>query len=92
MSFGKWWDEDGRFYDPDTSDVPWYDKREELAEHAYEAGIAAGMARAGNYTADSAVYPKQVTFANGRCVRVAVSYDGMSPYLTVEQMTTGRVM
>jgi hypothetical protein len=25
--FEKWWQEDGRMIDPDTEDVPWFDKR-----------------------------------------------------------------
>ncbi|HKS75109.1 MAG TPA: hypothetical protein VJQ82_18015 [Terriglobales bacterium] len=25
--FEKWWTEDGRMYDPDTDDVPWFAKR-----------------------------------------------------------------
>ncbi|MCU1301988.1 MAG: hypothetical protein JWQ87_2272 [Candidatus Sulfotelmatobacter sp.] len=36
--FDAWWAKDGRYYDPDTSDVPWYDKRKGLAEYAYQRG------------------------------------------------------
>lgn len=39
LSFEQWWIETGRFYDPDTTDVSWYDKRESLAKLAYEAAI-----------------------------------------------------
>jgi hypothetical protein len=36
--FDAWWAKDGKFYDPDFSEVPWYDKRKGLAEYAYERG------------------------------------------------------
>jgi hypothetical protein len=36
--FDLWWDTVGRFYDPDTDDVSWYDKRKELAAVAFSAG------------------------------------------------------
>jgi hypothetical protein len=39
VGFEKWWQEEGRRLDPDTSDVPWFDKRQGLAELAFEAGI-----------------------------------------------------
>ena len=68
--FDKWWQEDGRMLDPDTEDVPWFDKRQALADLAFEAGIKCGMARAANYTADDAVMPERVDFANGRFVRI----------------------
>ena len=68
--FDKWWQEDGRMLDPDTEDVPWFDKRQALAELAFEAGIKCGMARSANYTADDAVMPERVDFANGRFVRI----------------------
>lgn len=38
--FRKWWNEDGVYYDPDTEDVSWYDKRQGLAAYAYVAGEA----------------------------------------------------
>ncbi len=38
MLFEIWWDSTGRYIDPDTDDVSWYDKRKELAGHAYLAG------------------------------------------------------
>lgn len=44
--FNQWWIEDGRMIDPDTEDVPWFDKRMALAELAFEAGIKCGIARA----------------------------------------------
>jgi hypothetical protein len=70
VGFDKWWQEEGRMLDPDTADVPWFDKRQGLAELAFEAGIKCGMARSRNYVADDAVMPESVTFANGRTVRI----------------------
>jgi hypothetical protein len=43
LLFEQWWDEDGRYLDPDTADVSWFDKRKELAGLAF----VAGMKRAG---------------------------------------------
>jgi hypothetical protein len=40
-AFDDWWSSDGQYIDPDTSDVPWFDKRRGLAEYAYRAGGAA---------------------------------------------------
>lgn len=40
-NFDEWWDSKGRFLDPDTDDVPWFDKRKELARYAYEAAKVA---------------------------------------------------
>jgi hypothetical protein len=37
-TFEEWWNRVGRFYDPDTEDVPWFDKRKELAELAFRSG------------------------------------------------------
>ena len=71
VGFEKWWAEEGRSLDPDTEDVPWFDKRKGLAELAFEAGIKCGEARSRNYTADDEVMPESVTFANGRTVRIA---------------------
>lgn len=85
--FDKWWEEDGKFLDPDTSDVSWFDKRKALAQLAFEAGIDCGMARSRNYTANEESMPDAVTFANGRKVTIA---DNKSPgvhhgvYLEVE--------
>lgn len=62
--FEDWWKRDGKFIDPDTSDVPWFDKRKGLAAAAFEAAMA--MSR--NYTADDPVEPEQFKFANGRVV------------------------
>lgn len=67
--FENWWRDEGRMIDPDTDDVPWFDKREALANIAYEAGWKAGMAAGGNYIADDAVEPTIFTFANGRTVK-----------------------
>jgi hypothetical protein len=62
--FEDWWQRDGKFIDPDTSDVPWFDKRKGLAAQAFDAAIQ--MSR--NYVADDDTAPDQVTFANGRIV------------------------
>lgn len=43
--FAKWWEADGQFIDPDSSDVPWFDKRQELAEDAFLAGLEAERER-----------------------------------------------
>ena len=51
-TFEKWWADDGRMYDPDTDDVPWFDKRKELEELAFAKGVEIGMARSRNYTAN----------------------------------------
>lgn len=63
--FDDWWHRDGQYLDPDTDDVPWFDKRKALAQMAFEAAMAAS----GNYTADDAVDALQFTFANGRIVQ-----------------------
>jgi len=70
--FDAWWSRRGQFIDPDTSDVPWHDKRKALAEAAFDAA----MAQSGNYVADAEVSPRCVTFANGRVV--TVGHDGAS--------------
>lgn len=41
MNFDDWWTETGRCLDPDTDDVPWFDKRRGLAEYAFDAGLSA---------------------------------------------------
>lgn len=41
-SFEQWWSADGLFIDPDSADIPWYDKRKGLAAEAYFAGLSAG--------------------------------------------------
>lgn len=38
-AFEQWWQADGRFYDPDTEGVSWFDKRKELAAVAFQAGV-----------------------------------------------------
>lgn len=47
VGFDKWWQEEGKMIDPDTEDVPWFDKRQALADLAFEAGIKCGMAKDG---------------------------------------------
>lgn len=68
-AFEEWWLRDGQFLDPDTSDVPWFDKRKELCGLAF----LAAMAQSRNYTADTAISPTRVTFANGRIVLIKES-------------------
>lgn len=70
-AFDKWWSEDGRMYDPDTEDVPCFDKRKDLAELAFKKGVEIGMARSRNYTANSMVDPDRIHFANGRIVKLS---------------------
>ena len=70
-AFEQWWKREGISYDPDTSDVPWFDKRKELARKAF--GVA--MSLSANYTADAEVSPSQVTFGNGRTVRIDLKED-----------------
>jgi hypothetical protein len=83
--FEKWWRERGRSLDPDTEDVPWFDKREALAHIAFDEGIKAGMALAGNYIANESVCPTCVRFQNGRTVRIGEhSGHGLPPYLEIE--------
>lgn len=38
LPFSDWWTSQGKFIDPDTEDVPWFDKRKDLCEAAYDAG------------------------------------------------------
>ena len=52
--------EEGKSLDPDTEDVPWFDKRKGLAELAFDAGIKHEMARGGNYTANDSACPAAV--------------------------------
>lgn len=84
-TFEKWWSEDGRLYDPDTADVHWYDKRRELAEYAFAKGVEIGMARSRNYTANSAVMPDRIHFANGRIVKIVTNPEptGARVYLII---------
>lgn len=42
-AFEKWWSDEGIYIDPDTSDVPWFDKRKELCEYAWDAAFALGQ-------------------------------------------------
>lgn len=37
--FDAWWICEGRYIDPDTADVSWFDKRKALAEAAFDAGV-----------------------------------------------------
>lgn len=77
LRFEKWWGESGRYIDPDTDDVPWFDKRKELCAVAFGVGVSIGFAQGGNYTADDAVNATKITFANGRVVRVV---NDITPY------------
>ena len=38
--FDDWWIADGKFFDPDFSEIPWFDKRKDLAEYAWHRGRA----------------------------------------------------
>ncbi len=73
-SFDDWWRRTGKSIDPDTSDVPWEDKRKALAEAAFDAALA--MSR--NYVANDDTWPTTVIFANGRAVRIASDADTLS--------------
>lgn len=77
--FEDWWSKEGKFIDPDTADVPWFDKRKGLAAQAFDAAVQ--MSR--NYTADDAAEPEQFTFANGRVVTI-----GNDGYLKINQADT----
>ena|ERR1700686_2096837 len=66
FTFRNWWETVGKFYDPDTEDVSWFDKRKALAEQAFEYAKAVSR----NYVASSEIYPEKVIFANGRTVGV----------------------
>lgn len=72
--FDGWWEREGSFLDPDTDDVPWFDKREGLAAMAFRAA----MAQSGNYTADDATLPQAFTFENGRVVKIIDDGEGNS--------------
>ena len=82
-TFETWWAEDGRMYDPDTEDVPWFDKRKELAELAFAKGVEIGVARSRNYTANSAVDPDRIHFANGRVVKLSRETGRL--YLSIQE-------
>lgn len=75
--FQSWWEREGKSFDPDTSDVPWEDKRKALAEKAFN--VAMGISK--NYVADSEINPSEVTFANER--RVSIGQDGNQIVLIV---------
>lgn len=64
--FENWWERKGQFLDPDTSDVPWQDKRKALAEMAFDAAAD----QSGNYITDHPQFPKEALFANGRRVKI----------------------
>ena len=82
-TFENWWSTDGRMYDPDTEDVPWFDKRKALAALAFDKGVEIGMARSRNYTANSAVDPDRIHFANGRVVKLSRETGRL--YLTIQE-------
>lgn len=42
--FADWWSDEGQYLDPDTDDVPWFDKRRGLAEMAFHAGALSDAA------------------------------------------------
>ena len=69
-AFSEWWEREGKFYDPDTEDVSWHDKRAGLAEKAFLVATV----QSGNYTANDETAPTEVVFANGR--RVWINQQG----------------
>lgn len=79
-AFDEWWFREGQFLDPDTDDVPWFDKREGLARLAFEAA----MAQSGNYVANDDTFPSEVIFSNGRIVRINVATEGLA-FLQIEK-------
>jgi hypothetical protein len=80
--FEEWWSREGRWIDPDTSDVPWFDKRKELCGSAFIAAFA----QSSNYVADDVCEPHAVTFANGRTVKI--NPDGR--FLEIERLRESR--
>ena len=45
--FADWWELKGKWFDPDTSDVPWFDKRKELCLYAWHAASKSRAAKEG---------------------------------------------
>jgi hypothetical protein len=43
--FDAWWNAEGQYLDPDTDDVPWFDKRKDLCALAWSALEAAARAK-----------------------------------------------
>lgn len=78
--FNRWWEREGVSLDPDTQDVPWFDKRRALAEMAFRAALHASR----NYIADTETEPQEITFLNGRRVRLVTNGD--DEYLAVGQL------
>lgn len=76
--FQLWWDREGKSFDPDTSDVPWEDKRKALAEKAFDVAMAISQ----NYVADTEVNPSEVIFENGR--RISMGHDCDHIFLVVD--------
>lgn len=68
--FEKWWSRYESFIDPDFSEIPWLDIRKALCEDVWDAAIKIGMARAGNYAANTETEPTSLVFANGTKVSV----------------------
>lgn len=75
--FDEWWQRIGQSLDPDTEDVPWFDKRKDLARDAFIAGASAAM----NYEADRETEPMQISFVGGRTV-IACTREG-DPFLMI---------
>lgn len=42
--FENWWDREGKYLDPDTDDVSWFDKRKGLAALAFNAALVLSKA------------------------------------------------
>lgn len=51
-----WWLKDGVYIDPDTEDVDWFDKRAELSQIAFIAGVKHGRDNQENGKADDFTY------------------------------------
>lgn len=63
--FEKWWVEDGQYVDRGSENI------KALAETAFAKGVEIGTAWSRNYTANSAVDPDRIHFANGRVVKLS---------------------
>ena len=84
-SFDEWWRADGAYIDPDTSDVPWFDKRQELARLAFEAGRAAAAAMDGRV-----LNPPWIACGYDAANHlVCITYNGEGPGCFILELTAG---
>lgn len=75
IAFARWWDATGKYLDPDTSDVSWFDKRKELASQAFMAG-AIDAIRANNqrgYLESAATVGRIAVHVCGACGSIKVA-------------------